>query len=171
MKVHALKLSIAANILLMGMLIGLSIVVLTRRSGPPFGPPPPVLMVDSFMRDLITKTLPKEKQADALVALNRRAAELSERIGKSGMDKGPESPRDGPLAKAFLAGAMDQAFVDGWVVQHEADQQARTQFLGEVFLDLSGILNAEERESFIDALDRTLEEGRSGGPPPPTGKK
>jgi hypothetical protein len=161
MKAHALKISIAANLILVGMVIGLFTVLMLGR---PFGfGPPPVMVVEQFMRGVVVKSLPKEKRDLALAALDRRAKTLSETIDSLGLPPGPESPREGPMAKAFLQGTMDQTFVDDWVKVHEAGQQARSAFLGGFFLDLSRILDAPEREAFLVAVDREL--GRPSGPP------
>ncbi|SDH22255.1 hypothetical protein [Roseospirillum parvum] len=183
--------SLAFNMLLLGVLIGLWV----NPQGPPppwvSGPPPAPLGrgVADTLRGIVQQLPDTERRAESLAAIDRHLRTYLDRLGQ--MPGGPPSPvpgdapppRDVPppappgdpgrLLDRFAAGTLTEADLDRHQQARNREMAAGRRLIDAILLDLTHILTPAERAFVRDrvvadmAAVRACIGGPGGSPPNP----
>ena len=149
--VRWLRVSIAANMILAGAVVGL--VASQLLGGPPLMMPPPD---GGALQTVFTRVLDEVVEADnreealAIVARHRRA--FDETVRTVAGDGDWLADRRERMSQAFVDGDLTDAMVEEWRATLTQVGDARWRFISSVFLDLSQVLDRDERARLRDAM-------------------
>lgn len=148
-----LRLSVILNLILVGTIIGILTSRLFLEDPPTFPVPPmPADMIRSLFQGVIDDTLDGERNAEAVAVVDRHLETFETALGSLDIG-GPAGALDAQrMSRDFLEGDLSQDLVDAWLVERKAIGEAHLRLVSGIFLDLSVLLDRDEREGLLDAV-------------------
>ena len=146
-----LRVSVAVNMVLAGAVIGLVVSRLVGGAPLPL-PPPDGAALQSVFDQALEQVVAGDRldQARAVVAGHRDRFDDAVRA-VAGEGDWPSARRE-EMSQAFVDGALTDAMAAEWQAMLTQVGQARWRFISAVFLDLSRVLDRDERAGLRDAM-------------------
>ena len=145
--------SVILNLVLAGTVIGILAGRLFLAAAPTFPVPPmPADMIRSLFQSVIDDTLQGERNTEALLVVDRHLETFEDTLGEAGGPGTPGALDANRMSQIFLEGDLSQGLVEAWLMERKAIGEAHLRLVSGIFLDLSNLLDRDERQTLLAAV-------------------